>query len=85
MRTNAPVAEVLTAQGRASGVRLASGEVIPADIVICNGEFPRRLPPGVSVRGRRARCAAASPRQTLAFGAGVVCPYAHAGFRPVAS
>jgi len=38
VRTNAPVAEVLTAQGRASGVRLASGEVIPADIVICNGD-----------------------------------------------
>jgi len=38
VRTNAPVAEVLTAKGRASGVRLASGEVIPADIVICNGD-----------------------------------------------
>jgi 1-hydroxycarotenoid 3,4-desaturase len=38
VRCNAPVAEVLTAKGRASGVRLASGEVIPADIVICNGD-----------------------------------------------
>ncbi|OBV10441.1 Methoxyneurosporene dehydrogenase [Erythrobacter dokdonensis DSW-74] len=38
VRTNAGVAEVLTAGGRASGVRLASGEVIPADIVICNGD-----------------------------------------------
>ncbi|KPF62097.1 CrtD protein [Porphyrobacter sp. AAP60] len=38
VRTDAPVAEVLTTQGRASGVRLASGEVIPADIVICNGD-----------------------------------------------
>lgn len=38
VRTNAPVAEVLTANGRTSGVRLASGEVIPADIVICNGD-----------------------------------------------
>ncbi|MFN4019812.1 MAG: 1-hydroxycarotenoid 3,4-desaturase CrtD [Erythrobacter sp.] len=38
LRTNAPVAEVLAAKGRASGVRLASGEVIPAEIVICNGD-----------------------------------------------
>ena len=38
VRTNAAVAEVLTASGRTSGVRLASGEVIPADIVICNGD-----------------------------------------------
>lgn len=38
VRCNAPVAEVLTANGRTSGVRLASGEVIPADIVICNGD-----------------------------------------------
>jgi len=38
VRTNAAVAEVLTANGRTSGVRLASGEVIPADIVICNGD-----------------------------------------------
>ncbi|WP_296717305.1 1-hydroxycarotenoid 3,4-desaturase CrtD [Erythrobacter sp.] len=46
VRTNAPVAEVLTANGRASGVRLASGEVIPADIVICNGD------PGALATGR---------------------------------
>lgn len=38
VRTRTAVAEVLTAGGRASGVRLASGEVIPADIVICNGD-----------------------------------------------
>jgi 1-hydroxycarotenoid 3,4-desaturase len=38
VRTGAGVAEVLTANGRTSGVRLASGEVIPADIVICNGD-----------------------------------------------
>ncbi len=46
VRTNAPVAEVLTAKGRTSGVRLASGEVIPADIVICNGD------PGALATGR---------------------------------
>ena len=38
VRTGAAVAEVLTAGGRASGVRLVSGEVIPADTVICNGD-----------------------------------------------
>jgi 1-hydroxycarotenoid 3,4-desaturase len=46
VRTNAPVAEVLAANGRASGVKLASGEVIPADIVICNGD------PGALATGR---------------------------------
>ena len=38
VRLNAPVAAVLTHAGRASGVRLASGEEIPADAVIWNGE-----------------------------------------------
>ena len=46
VRTNAAVAEVLTTNGRASGVRLASGEVIEADIVICNGD------PGALATGR---------------------------------
>ena len=44
--TNAPVAEILTSNGRTSGVRLASGEVIAADIVICNGD------PGALATGR---------------------------------
>ena len=51
VRTDAPVAEVLTAGGRASGVRLASGEVIPADIVICNGD------PGALATGRLGHAA----------------------------
>lgn len=38
LRTGAAVAEVLAAGGRTSGVRLAGGEVIPAEIVICNGD-----------------------------------------------
>jgi 1-hydroxycarotenoid 3,4-desaturase len=46
VRTGAAVAEVLTANGRTSGVRLANGEVIPADIVICNGD------PGALATGR---------------------------------
>lgn len=36
IRCHAPVAEVLTTNGRTCGVRLSSGEVIAADIVICN-------------------------------------------------
>jgi 1-hydroxycarotenoid 3,4-desaturase len=46
VRCNEAVAEVLTTEGRASGVRLASGEVISADIVICNGD------PGALATGR---------------------------------
>ncbi|MDP5102492.1 MAG: phytoene desaturase family protein [Erythrobacter sp.] len=38
VRCDAAVSEILTHNGRASGVRLANGEVIPADIVICNGD-----------------------------------------------
>lgn len=51
VRTGAPVAEILTANGRTSGVRLASGEVIPADIVICNGD------PGALATGRLGEAA----------------------------
>lgn len=52
VKTSAPVAEILTVQGRTSGVRLASGEVIPADIVICNGD------PGALATGRLGEAAA---------------------------
>jgi len=38
VRLQSPVSEVLAQEGRACGVRLASGEVIPADVVICNGD-----------------------------------------------
>ncbi len=38
IRRNAPVSDIMTRSGRASGVRLASGEVIPADIVIANSD-----------------------------------------------
>lgn len=38
VRCNAEVAEITTAGGRATGVRLASGEEIPADIVISNAD-----------------------------------------------
>jgi phytoene desaturase len=38
IRTNAEVAEITVANGRATGVRLASGEIIAADIVVSNAE-----------------------------------------------
>jgi 1-hydroxycarotenoid 3,4-desaturase len=38
LRFDADVAEVLTAHGRASGVRLASGEVIESDAVVLNAD-----------------------------------------------
>jgi len=41
IRTNAEVRRVLTEDGRASGVELASGETIPARIVVSNAD-PRR-------------------------------------------
>jgi len=38
IRTGAEVAEILVAGGRASGVRLRSGEVLPASVVVSNGD-----------------------------------------------
>ena len=40
LRTNSPVAEILVEGGRASGVRLESGERIAADIVVSNADLP---------------------------------------------
>jgi phytoene desaturase len=41
VRTGAPVAEVLTDGGRAAGVRLAGGEVVPADVVVSGADAAR--------------------------------------------
>ncbi|GAB3360658.1 phytoene desaturase family protein [Modestobacter lapidis] len=38
VRTGTPVAEVLVDGGRAAGVRLADGERVPADVVVCNAD-----------------------------------------------
>jgi phytoene desaturase len=38
IRTNADVAEIIVANGRATGVRLTSGEMIAADIVVSNAD-----------------------------------------------
>ncbi|NDJ35433.1 MAG: phytoene desaturase [Chloroflexi bacterium] len=40
VRTNAPVAEICVENGRAVGVRLESGEEIPAEIVVSNADLP---------------------------------------------
>lgn len=58
VRTDAAVTEVLVSGGRASGVRLADGEVVPADVVVCNADaaalYGRLLPPAAPVRRARA-------------------------------
>jgi len=38
LRFNAPVDEILSRDGRACGVRLAGGEVLPADAIVFNGD-----------------------------------------------
>lgn len=38
VQCNAGVAEILADRGKATGVRLASGAVLPADIVVCNAD-----------------------------------------------
>jgi phytoene desaturase len=65
VRTDAPVAEVLTAGGRACGVRLADGEVVPADVVVCNADaaalYGRLLPREAPVRGARTALRRVTP------------------------
>jgi 1-hydroxycarotenoid 3,4-desaturase len=74
VRTGAVVAEVLTARGRVSGVRLASGEVIAADIVICNGD-PSALAQGrFGAAAQRAVPAIAPAKRSLS----ALVWYAHA-------
>jgi phytoene desaturase len=59
IRTGTAVAEVLLEGGRTAGVRLADGERVPADVVVCNADaaalYGRLLPPQAPVR--RARVA----------------------------
>jgi phytoene desaturase len=38
IRYQAPVQRICVEQGRATGVELSTGEVLPADIVVCNGD-----------------------------------------------
>lgn len=46
MRYGASVTELPTAGGRVTGVRLADGEVLPADAVVVTSDAPWRLVPG---------------------------------------
>jgi phytoene desaturase len=39
LRLGAEVGRIMTADGRATGVRLTTGEDLPADIVVCNAEI----------------------------------------------
>jgi 1-hydroxycarotenoid 3,4-desaturase len=73
VRTGAAVAEVLTKSGQTCGVRLASGEVIGADIVICNAD-PCALASGAFGEAAR-RAVRAIPRAKRSLSALVW--YAH--------
>ncbi len=53
IRINARVEEILVEAGRAKGVRLASGEAVPADIVVSNGDVANTYRHQVASRWRR--------------------------------
>lgn len=74
IRTGAHVSEVLTQGGRASGVRLATGEVIMADAVICNGD-PNAL---AELRFGRQASHAAAPVPPAKRSLSALVWYAHA-------
>lgn len=62
--TGAEVAEVLVDAGRARGVRLLDGTVLPADVVVANADATQvygRLVPGRVVRRAAARLRRATP------------------------
>jgi phytoene dehydrogenase-like protein len=75
VRTSSEVSQVLVEQGRATGVRLVSGEQLPADVVVANADaaalYGVRTPPGqhpllpgaaaARTRGARAGLAATTP------------------------
>ncbi|MCZ2836638.1 phytoene desaturase family protein [Modestobacter sp. VKM Ac-2985] len=65
VRTGTAVTEVLVTGGRAAGVRLADGEVLPADVVVCNADatslYSRLLPPQAPVRRARAALRRVTP------------------------
>jgi phytoene desaturase len=65
LRTEIPVAEVLVGGGRAAGVRLADGEPVPADVVVCNADatalYRDLLPPTAPVGRARAALRRVTP------------------------
>ena len=70
-RYDAPVAEILTRGKAATGVRLASGEVIAADAVVFNGD-PAALFSGLLGDGRAPGRRAVAGRSAVALGADMV-------------
>jgi phytoene desaturase len=81
VRTDAPVTEVLVEGGRAAGVRLADGERVDADLVVCNADaaalYGRLLPRSVPARRPRAGL-----RRTTPSSSGVVLLLALRGRTP---
>jgi phytoene desaturase len=65
VRTGTAVAEVLVEGGRVAGVRLADGERVPADVVVCNADaaalYGRLLPPQPPTRRVRAALRRGTP------------------------
>ena len=65
VRTGTPVAEVLVDGGRAAGVRLADGERLPADVVVCNADaaalYRDLLPAAAPARRARASLRRVTP------------------------
>lgn len=65
LRCGTAVSEVLVEGGRAAGVRLADGAVLPADVVVCNADatalYRRLLPAAVPARGPRAALRRVTP------------------------
>jgi phytoene desaturase len=53
IRTNAPVEEILVENGRAIGVRLESGELARADVIISNADLPYTYRKLIPIRYRR--------------------------------
>ncbi len=60
IRFNSTVAEVIVSQGAASGVRLASGEVLQASAVVCNADVSA-LAGGLLGKGARSAVAPVDP------------------------
>lgn len=65
LRTGTAVTEVLVTGDRVAGVRLADGEVLPADVVVCNADaaslYGRLLPREAPVRRARAALQRVTP------------------------
>jgi phytoene desaturase len=53
LRTHSPVEEILVTQGRATGVRLAGGEVFLGDLVISNADLPYTYQKLIPARDRK--------------------------------